>query len=292
MGQYDIPRFLEGGLTAQVCAIYLRDNDLERALQRGLEMTWWLHKEAEDNSLFEVVTTVEDLRRVKAEGKCGGILSFEGFEPLGFELRYLDLWYKLGLRMASLTHSRRNFFGDGTQRGVQTGGLTDAGKQAVKRMNQLGIVVDLGHLNQVGIWEVIELSTQPVVFSHTAPRRYFAADGGGKISRELGVDLSRGRERLEAIARTGGVVGVIFYGQPTLDDVVADIEYLLDIIGPDHAGLGSDYYGMERTPLGIEDMSKLPALTRRLVERGHSDETILKILGENYLRVFEHVWKK
>ena len=76
-----------------------------------------------------------------------------------------------------------------------------------------------------------------------------------------------------------------------MDDVVADIEYLLEVIGPDHAGLGSDYYGMERTPRGMEDMSKLPALTRRLVERGHTDETILKILGGNYLRVFERVWR-
>ena len=168
-----------------MCAIYLRDNDLERALQRGLEMTWWLHREAADNPQFEVITTVADLRRVKAEGKCGGILSFEGFEPLGFDLRFLDLWYRLGLRMASLTHSRRNFFGDGTQRGVQTGGLTDAGKQAVRRMNELGIVVDLGHLNQVGFWEVIELSTQPVVFSHTAPRRYFATEAAPRCHASL-----------------------------------------------------------------------------------------------------------
>jgi membrane dipeptidase len=93
-----------------------------------------------------------------SEGKCGGILAFEGFESLGSDLRFLDLFYKLGLRVASLTHSRRNFFADGTQQDMQSGGLTTLGKQAVKRMNEQGIVIDLGHLNQVGFWEVLELS--------------------------------------------------------------------------------------------------------------------------------------
>lgn len=290
MGQYDIPRFLEGGLTVQVCGIYLEDGQLERALQRGLEMTWCLHREVEENPNFALVTTVADIHRVKAQGQCGGILAFEGFEPLGFDLRFLDLFYKLGLRMASLTHSRRNFFGDGSQRDVQTGGLTALGKRAVKRMNELGIVIDLGHINHVGFWEILELSQAPVVFSHTSTRKYFPTDPEGS-TRYPGLDLSRGRERLEAIARNGGVVGVIFYSQPDLEDVVADIEYAIDIIGPDHVGLGSDLYGIEAAPKGLEDISKLPALTRRLVERGHSDEVILKILGGNYLRVFEQVWK-
>lgn len=289
-GQYSIPQFLAGGLTVQVCAIYLQDRDLERALQRGLEMTWWLHREVEENDDFELVTTVADIHRVKRTGNCGGILAFEGFEPLGFDLRFLDLFYKLGLRMASLTHSRRNFFGDGLQPHVQTAGLTAAGKQAVKRMNELGIVVDLGHLNQVGFWEVMELVQAPVVFSHTGPQDFFPRRAEDS-SRYPGIDTSRGHERLEAIAHTGGVVGVIFYNQADLDAVVADIEYVMDVVGPDHVGLGSDLYGMERAPKGLEDISKVPSITKRLVQRGHSDEVILKFLGGNYMRVFEQVWK-
>lgn len=290
IGQYSIPQFLAGGLTVQVCAIYLEDRHLERALQRGLEMTWWLHREVEENDDFELVTTVADIHRVKREGKCGGILAFEGFEPLGFDLRFLNLFYKLGLRMASLTHSRRNFFADGTQRDLQTGGLTTLGKQAVKRMNELGIVIDLGHLNQVGFWEVLEISQSPVIFSHTSPRKFFPLDAE-ENPRYPGIDLSHGRERLEAIARNGGVVGVIFYAQDDFDEVVADIEYLIDIIGPDHVGLGSDLYGVEKAPKGLEDISKVPAITKRLVQRGHTDEVILKVLGDNYMRVFEQVWK-
>lgn len=290
MSQYDIPRFLEGGLTVQVCAIYLQDHDLERALQRALEMTWWLHREVEENDQFELVTSVDDIHRLKQEGKCGGLLAFEGFEALGFDLRFLDLYYKLGLRMASLTHSRRNAFADGTQSDIKTGGLTKLGRQAVKRMNELGIVIDLAHLNQVGFWEVLELTQAPVILSHSSPRFLFPA-GGQSNPRYRGLDLSRSRERLEAIAANGGLIGVIFYNQANLDEVVADIEFVIGQIGPDHIGLGSDLYGVERAPVGLEDMSKLPALTRRLVERGHSDEVIQKVLGGNYLRIFEQVWK-
>jgi len=289
-GQYSIPQFQKGGVTAQVCAIFMEDTHLERALQRGLEMTWWLHKEVEDNADFKLITSVEDILKIKHEGKCGGILAFEGFEPLGFELRFLDIFYLLGLRMASLSHARRNYFADGQRAKAQTGGLTELGKQAVRRMNELGIVVDLGHINLVGFWEIIELCKAPVIFSHTSPRKYFPARAEDS---PLYPDLymERGHERLKAIADTGGVVGIIFYNQKDLDEVIMDIEYVIDIVGPDHVGLGSDLYGFEKAPKDLEDMSKIPAITQRLLERGHSDEVVLKILGGNYLRVFKQVWK-
>ena len=95
---------------------------------------------------------------------------------------------------------------------------------------------------------------------------------------------------LEAIAGRGGVLGLIWVLHVELDDVIRDIETALEVMGPDHIGLGSDLYGLEMAPKGLEDISKVPALTRRLVERGHSDGMILKFLGGNYLRVFEQVW--
>jgi membrane dipeptidase len=290
MGQYSVPQFLQGGLTVQVAAIYLRDEDLERALERGLEMTWCLHRDVDENDDLELVTTVKDIHRIKREGKCGCILSFEGFEPLGFDLRFLDLFYKLGLRMASLSHSRRNFFADGMQSGIKTGGLTKLGKEAIRRMDELGIVVDLGHLNQEGFWDIMELCTKPVVYSHIRACDFFPARPEDSPYYPA-LDLSRGHERLKAIADTGGVVGIIFYSQADVDAVVTDIEYVMDVVGPDHVGLGSDLYGMERAPKGLEDMSKIPSITERMVERGHSDEVILKVLGGNYMRVFEQVWK-
>ena len=95
------------------------------------------------------------------------LLSFEGGEPLGRNLTLLDVFYRLGLRMISLTHSRRNALADGAQLSIQTGGLTHLGRDLVRRLNELGIVIDLAHLSDAGVWEVLELSSAPVILSHT-----------------------------------------------------------------------------------------------------------------------------
>ncbi|MFC1716003.1 dipeptidase [Candidatus Poribacteria bacterium] len=290
IGQYSIPQFLAGGMTAQVCAIFVEDHQLENALRRSLEMIWWMHREVEENDDFDLVTTVADIHRLKREGKCGGILALEGFEPVGLDLKLLDVFYKLGVRMAGLAHNRRNIFSDGTQHHVKTGGLTSLGKQAIKRMNELGIVVDVGHLNQVGYWEALETAEAPVVLSHRSPVKYFPPNAEDSPFHPA-YDVSRGRERLEALAKNGGVFGIFIFAAEDIDYVVADIEYVIDTIGPDHVGLGSDLYGLEKAPIGLEDISKIPLLTEHLVERGHSDEVILKFLGDNYMRVFEQVWK-
>ena len=295
MGQYDLPRFLDGGITAQVCAIYLDDAKLGWPLRRGLEMVWHLRNAVETCEQLELVTTAADLRRVKQEGKCGLILSFEGCEALGAEPRFLDLYYGLGLRIASLTHVRRNLFADGCQAADQQGGLTEAGKQLVRRMNELGIIIDLVHIGEAGYWEILDLTTAPVILSHSTPTMFPNTDPatntllGGRLPRPR-LELPRDRRMLEALAENGGVLGIIWALQASLDDVVRDIETALDVMGPDHVGLGSDLYGLELAPHGLEDISKTPALTRRLLERGHSDEVVLKILGANYLGVFEQVW--
>lgn len=290
IGQYSIPQFRAGGLTAQVCAIFVDDDQLHSALQRSLEMVWWLHREVEENDGFELVSTAADIRRLKREGKCGAILALEGLEPLGYDVKFLDIFYKLGVRMAGLAHNRRNQFADGTQHNVHTGGLSRLGKEAVKRMNELGIVVDVGHLDARGFWETLETTGAPVVLSHRSPRKFFPLKPEDSPFHPA-YDVSRGRERLEALARNGGVFGVFFLGAKDVDDVVADMEYVIDLVGPDHVGLGSDLYGVHNCAKGLEDISKVPAITEKLVERGHSDGVILKILGGNYMRVFQQVWK-
>lgn len=289
MGFYDIPRYLEGGLTSQGTAIYLSDDQLDKATHRTLEMIAWHFREAEEDPNYEVVRTVEEIREVKRAGKTSGFLTFEGFEPLGYDLKLLDVFFQLGLRMGSLTHSRRNAFGDGGgQLGSPvTGGLTQFGRDAVKRMNQLGIVIDLAHMNLRGCWEIVGLSDAPIVLSHarsaalTLPPSQLTTDA----------DLKPHRALWEAIAASGGVVGIIGYSQRSLEEYVDNIDETVSAIGIDHVGLGTDFYGYERAPAGFLGMQDLPNVTAELVRRGYEREAILKILGGNFMRVFEQVWR-
>ena len=93
------------------------------------------------------------------------------------------------------------------------------------------------------------------------------------------------------VTRTGVAVVDVVVGTVDVDDVVDDIEHMINLVGPDHVGLGSDLYGLQRAPVGLEDIGKVPAITECMAGRGHSDEVILKVLGENFMRVFEHVWE-
>jgi membrane dipeptidase len=296
MGQYDLPRFRDGGLTAQLCAIYIEEAYLNDPLRRGLKMAWQLQQTTSTLDEFELVTSTAQIHRLKMEGKCGAVLTMEGFEALGGDLAMLDIYYQLGLRSASLTHTRRNRFADGCYAAVQAGGLTSLGKEAVQRMNELGIVIDLVHIHERGFWEIIDLTTAPVILSHSTSTQFPSTRDDaygllGNVVPRPNLELPRDREKLEALADNGGVLGIIWIMQVDVDDVVVDIETALEVMGEDHIGLGSDLYGVMLAPLGLEDISKIPVLTRRLVERGHSDEMILKFLGGNYMRVFEQVWR-
>lgn len=293
-GQYDLPRWREGGVTAQVCAIYLDDDKLTNPFHRGMEMTWHLHHEIERVDDLMLATTVEQIRRAKAEGKVAIVFSFEGCEALGAEARFLDLYYKLGLRIVSLTHTRRNLFADGCWAAEQQGGLTSAGFALVDRLEQLRIVVDLVHIGERGYWEILERVSRPVVLSHSTPTMFPNSDkstwlGDGVLPRPR-LEVPRDRKVLEALAANGGVLGVIHVAHRNLDDVVRDIETALDVMGDDHVGLGSDHYGADLAPEGLEHIGRLPTLTEELLRRGHSDEMVRKFLGENYLRVFEQTW--
>lgn len=295
MGQYDLPRWQEGGVTSQLCAIYLDDNWLRDPFRRGMEMAWNLRDQAARTDGLVLATTAREIRQAKQDGTVALVLTFEGCDALAGDPRMLDLYHRMGLRAASLTHTRRNAYADGCWAAERQGGLTALGRQVIERLNQLGIVIDLVHIGEVGFWEVLEMTDRPVILSHSTSTQFpdTSPEGqelaGGKLPRPR-LELPRDRKKLEAIARNGGVLGLIHFAHKSLANVVRDIETALDVMGPDHIGLGSDYYGLEFAPQGLEDISKVPRLTDALVARGHSDEVILKFLGENYLRVFEQVW--
>ncbi len=287
MGQYDIPRWREGGVTAQVLAIYLSEDELHSPLERALDMVAAFHHEIEANpDTLLHATTAADIRRAKVEDKTALLLSFEGGEPLGRNLTLLDIFYRLGLRMISLTHSRRNDLADGTQFHTQTGGLTSLGHELIERMNTLGMVIDLAHLSDAGVWEVVERSKSPVIYSHTS-----IGDSPGYKTALTAIDPQHGTSKLRAVADKGGVACAIFFNQADANAIVDDIETMIDHVGPDHVGIGSDFFSLAYVPRDVEDISKLPRLTEAMVERGFSDDTIEKVLGGNLLRVFESVLK-
>ena len=149
-GQYDIPRWQEAGISNQLCAIYLDDSKLKYPLQAGLEMAYTFHQAIEANEDLMLCTTARDIRQANKEGKIGLTLSFEGCEALGADIRMLDIYYKLGLRSASLTHTRRNIYADGCRDAEQQGGLTALGKQLIQRMLELNIVIDPVHIGEKG----------------------------------------------------------------------------------------------------------------------------------------------
>jgi membrane dipeptidase len=227
----------------------------------------------------------DDILRAKELGKIALVLKTQGVEGLEGDLRILRIWYRLGLRVLGLTWNGRNEAADGVGERRTGGGLTNFGVDLIKECNRLGIIVDVAHVAPAGVRDVLELCESPVIVTHANchalwphPRNLTDA-------------------QLEAIARQGGVVGVHydphFYGETEvythLSVMLDHIDHMVSVMGEDGVGFGMDFDGVEEHMEGIEDVSKLPNLTKGLAERGHSAEAIKKILGGNFLRVVREV---
>lgn len=285
-GQYHLPQLLQGGVSAATLAIHVRDKDLDHALAEGLAQAAALHRELDANwEQTSLVLSAADIRQAKADGRLGILASVEGAEPFGRHLHLLEAFYRLGVRLIGLAHSRRNAFCDGTQLNIKTGGLTALGKRAVKLMDDLGIIIDLAHMADAGFWEIIELARGPVVLSHTSAIK----PSPGYRAPLDEVNATYGMSKAQAIARKQGLIGVIFWGQADIGALADEIEMLARIAGPENVGLGSDYYGLDAAPKGLTDPSQLPDLTLELVRRGLPDAWIEGALGGNWLRVIEQI---
>lgn len=291
-GHYDLPRWKEGGVTAQVCALFIRHNEIHYALTRAIDMiAEAYHEIAETEGLVQAYTP-NDIRNAKEQGKVALMLSFEGVDPLGYNLKLLPVFHRLGVRMASLTHARRNYFAGGVMRGDigEDGGLTPMGVEAIKMMNELGIVIDVRHLDAKSITQVMEVSTQPVVFSHVNAREAFPLDPNADphfpFTKVSGIDRQK---ILHDIAASGGVICIIFWRQKDIDGIIDDMEYVAEQVGPEYIGLGTDLYGFDKAPDMAEDVSKFPYITEKLIQRGFTDEQIKGILGDNLMHVFDQV---
>ena len=269
--------------------------DFEFARSVALRMSADLFRiEAESAGQVKVVRTAAELESCIENGVFAAILHFEGAEAIDEDLNALEVFYRAGLRSLGIVWSRPTIFAHGVPIAYPSSpdigpGLTDAGKRLVRRCNELGIMIDLSHMNEKGFWDVAALSDAPLVATHSNVHALCP------ISRNL-TD-----KQLDAIKASDGMVGLNFAtgflnedgawdSDRPLDVMVRHLDYLVERLGETRVGLGSDYDGA-RVPEAVGDVSKLPNLIAALKEAGYNDALLHKLAHQNWLRVLRKTWK-
>ncbi len=299
-----LPEFEAGGMGLIGAAIYIEDGYLpERGLQVAVDQIARLYTEAEQSKRCVVCRSHDEITRALDSKKIGFLITMEGVEPLGDELDLLRAFYELGVRAIGLTHARTNAAGHGgifAASGSSPEGLTPFGRALVRECEKLGVLIDLAHINRAGFREIVDLTTKPLIVSHSNSRRFY------DVERNISDD------QVKMIGQRRGVIGVNSVlvspdqEKSTLDCYVDHIEHIADLIGMDCIGIGFDFFEFiyrqwpeskkkwmaEKltTPHFIPDLtnhSHARNLTRRLIERGFTDGDIEKILRGNWLRIFE-----
>ena len=268
---------------------------------------------------FQLALTVRDIDRAFQAGRIASLIGMEGGHSIDNSLAVLRMFYQLGARYMTLTHSANTPWADSATDTPTANGLTRFGVEVVREMNWLGMLVDLSHVSAKTMNDALDAAQAPVIFSHSSARavcdhprnipddvlRRLPQNGGvamvtfvpGFISAPLRAhDLKRQQEstRLKALnpgAAQTATAALAKWDQANpaprarLSDVAAHIDHIRKVAGIDHIGLGSDFDGITSVPLGLEDVSKYPSLTAELLRRGYANEDILKILGKNLMRV-------
>ena len=301
-----LPEFETGDMSLLGVALYVEDEYLgEQALRVALDQVALLKSEVENTPRLVLCRTFAEIEKAREADRIALLLTMEGAEPLGDDLNLLSIFHELGLRAISLTHARENAAAAGgifAASGSPAHGLTTFGRELVRECQRLGIMLDLAHINPSGFAEICALTTGPLIVSHSNARRFY--------------DMERNisDEQIELIGARGGVIGInaILVSpkqeEATLDRYVDHIEHVANLIGIDGAGIGFDFCEFlwrqvpdaERealqakltTPHFLPDLgnhSHARNLTRKLIERGFSDEQIEKILRGNWVRVLRQI---
>ena len=337
-GQTDLPRMREGGVGAQFFAAYVpgRFAASNQSAHQALTAIDTIRRDiiARYPNDYVLATTAEQILAARKSGKIAALIGIEGGHAIEDDLRLLRTFHDLGVRYMTLTHSNTNNWadssGDVSRAGIKHhNGLTEFGRQVVREMNRLGMMVDISHVADKTFWDALETSRAPVFASHSSCRalsnvprnmtddmiRALAKKGGviqinfaceflsqryrdgvrpfqaerRRIEQELAARYPDHNDRYQAVEKRFGQI-TAQVPPPTIDDVVAHIDHVRRIAGIDAVGLGSDFDGIgECVPKGLEDVSKFPNLTRKLLEKGYTSEDIHKIYGGNTLRVMRAV---
>jgi membrane dipeptidase len=316
----------KGGLTAEFFSLYVKPWYVEHggSARRTLDMIDSVYRAVERHPRdLMIATSVADIRRAKRTGKIAALMGIEGGHAIEDSLPTLREFYRLGVRYMTLTWNNTNNWADANRPPKKHNGLSDFGKEVVREMNRLGMFVDISHVSDDTMNDVLDVSTAPVIASHSSARAL------SNVPRNIPDDV------LKRIAKNGGVVQVNFYSvfvdektvapqsaerdkrlksqQDAIDEKYKDdperraeesdkleaanplpplpisklidhIDHIVKVAGVDHVGIGADFDGANDMPEGAQDVSMLPNITYELLKRGYSERDIRKILGENLLR--------
>jgi membrane dipeptidase len=226
----------------------------------------------------------EEALALNDSGKIAAVIGVEGGHTIENSIENLITLYNQGMRYLTITWNNSIDWAVSAQDpNSATVGLSDFGRQVIRTLDSLGVIIDISHTGIKTIEDILEITTNPIIASHSGVRAI------KNHYRNLYDN------QITAIANSGGVIGVVFYppflgnGPADIDDVISHIDYIVNLVGIDYVALGSDFDGIESTPVGLEDVSKFPNLTMKLIEHGYTQSDVEKILGGNFMRVFNNV---
>ena len=334
-GETDLPR-MKGYLGAEFFAVYVgaeyvKDN---HSANRTLQMIDTVRTDiiAAHPNDFVFATTADDIVRAHNEHKIAALMGIEGGHAIEDSLRLLRDYYALGIRYMTLTHFNTNNWADSQgdfddPKVAHHNGLTPFGKDVVREMNRLGMMVDISHTADKTFYDALEVSAAPIIASHSSTRaisnhtrnltddmikalaakngtmqinfdcaylsqRYL--DASKPLMDAMQPRIAEAQKITDPVARAAAIdkledEATAALPAATLDEVVAQIDHAVQIGGIDHVGIGTDFDGVGCVPKGLESYNKFPALTRALLEKGYSADDIKKIYGGNILRVMRAV---
>ena len=316
----DIPKLREGLVGAQFWSVWIPGETPEADRQSlQLEQIETAHRIIDTHTdTFELPLTAADIERVFGSGKIASLLGMEGGQGINNSLDALREYHRMGVRYMTLTHNTTLDWADAALGEHRHGGLTEFGRDIVREMKRIGMIVDIAHTSHETMEQVLDSSLAPVIWSHAAagglvdhPRNVpdnvldVLPDNGGVVMMTFIPSFLSAEvwEMQEEIWSTDKPINSIQdlrelwlaydaeHGaiRASIEDVADHIEYIRDVAGIDHVGIGSDFWGMPDMPVGLEDTSKFPNLFALLIERGWSDEDLRKLAGENLLRVMREV---
>jgi len=281
----DLPRLKESGVILQFFALYITDEykptgSLAYCL-RLLDSYYRTMEQCPDD--LQTICSATDLNNTLSNSKVAALLSVEGGEALEGELAVLRMLFRLGIRAIGLTWNQQNQLATGIGEDKPQEGLTAFGKQVIREMNSLGMLVDLAHINRQGFFDALKTSSAPVVVSHANARAIC------DHPRNLADDQLRALKDIDGVIGMSCCPDFVDSSHATPDKLLDHFVHVAEVAGVDHLGIGADFDGIQDVIIGLEDVTGLPRLAEGLSQRGFSREEIDKITHKNMIRVLKKV---